>query len=313
MLIGSKVEKKFNIWPVKKHSSILLLLLLASTWCIAQPDNLQLIGTLKTETNQLIPLKLTIDVQPGGEITGISTTNFLNEDRTESRITGKINFEKQMLEFSEIGNVSTSSDAKANEFCYIRVKNLHWRQNQEKSIFNGQFNGFFPDSSLCASGEIYLVNSQLLRKMVENNKRLRDIRDSLKQAATSGVQDTAITARVDPDAPLQNAEVLSLAWHSNQVKLQVWDGFKEDNDRIAIYVNDSLRHKSVVAAAHKKTFQFDFENEKVLTIKIVAENEGSQPPNTVNTHLIDAGKVHPLSTKLKKGEFVEVRLLKSKE
>ena len=146
-----KVEKKMNIWPMKKFLHFLLLFLVTFCGAIGQPDSFQLVGTLKTESDQLIPIKIDIEVQAEGKIKGISTTNFLNEDKTESRLEGTVDFEKQTLAFDEVGNVSTSSDAEENEFCYIRVKNLHWRQSHEKSIFNGKFNGYFPDSSVCAS------------------------------------------------------------------------------------------------------------------------------------------------------------------
>lgn len=291
---------------------LLFLFFIVSVRVGAQPGHFQLIGTLKTENDQLIPFKLDINVEAEGKISGISTTNFLNEDKTESKIEGSVDFEKQVLTFVEVENVSTSSDAKESEFCYIRVDNLHWRQSEEKSIFNGQFKGYFPDDSLCASGEIYLVSMNLLRKMFSKNKQLLEIRDSLKLAAQQP-KDTANMIRTDPDAPLTHGAILSLPWQSRKVKLQIWDAYEEDNDRIDIYINDSLVHNSIVATAYKKTFQFDLEDDRVFSIKIVAENEGKRPPNTVNAYLIDAGKVHPLITKLKKDEFVEVRLTQSKE
>lgn len=286
----------------------LTVMLLSLSYLKAQPEKFELIGTLKT-ADQLIPLKVNIEVEADGKVSGISSTNFLNADKTESRIEGTVDFKNQLMNFAEVGNLSTNSNAQASEFCYIRVKDLKWRQSKEKSIFNGKFKGYYPDSTECASGEIYLVSMEVLRKLVEQNPQLQNIKDSLKQVAQATPIDT--TLRVNTEEPLMHESVLALPWHSDEVKLHVWDAFKEDNDRIDIYINDSLVYNNVVATAHKKTFKFKLESQTANSIKIVALNEGEQPPNTVNAQLIDGGKVHPLVTKLKTDEFVEVQLIKA--
>lgn len=278
----------------------------------AQTKSFQLAGTLKTDQNRLIPIKLNIEIQKDGRVTGTTITNFLSEDKTESQIIGQVDFDNQVLSFVETQNISTSSDASDDEFCYLQVDRLPWKKSETKTIFNGSFSGYYPDSSLCAQGEIYLVSMELLKQFVEENKLVSEIRDSLKRhyQNTEPQKESANSiAVVDLNAPLQNQTEAYLNWNAREIRIHIWDGYEEDNDRINIYVNDSLFHKAVVATARKKLYRFDFPGD-TCTIKIVAVNEGKIPPNTFKAELLDSTQVHNIETKLKTGEYVKLKFVR---
>ncbi|MDZ7847580.1 MAG: hypothetical protein U5L96_12880 [Owenweeksia sp.] len=278
----------------------------------AQTENYELAGTLKTDGNLLVPIKINIEINSDGTVTGSSVTNFYSEDKTESKITGQVDFKNQVLSFAEVQNISTSSDANDDEFCYIRVERLPWKQSKSKTIFNGSFSGHYPDSSSCAQGEIYLVSMDLLKNFVDENKMLSGLKDSLKhhyQNLESQEKSAEENTKVDLKAPLLNETEAFLNWNSADIRIHIWDSYEEDNDRFDIYINDSLFHNSVVATAHKKLYRFNFTG-NACTIKIVAENEGKRPPNTFQAQLIDSAEVHTFETKLKKDEFVKLTFVR---
>ncbi len=303
-----------------KPLATLLICIFFHSITSAQTKKYTLIGTLKTDAEQLIPIKLNIEVNRNGTLSGSSVTNFYNEDKTESKIQGKLDLKSQRISFREVSNISTKSDARADEFCFIQVENLAWELEKDKTIFNGKFKGVFPDSSTCASGNIYLVSMDLLKKMVQDNVKIKEIHDSLihssKEADTikTPVSQKNTTEPAQPalEPTLMHEALFTINWTSDVIKLNLWDSYKEDNDQVNIYVDDVLVHNAIKVKKRKRSFYFDLEND-TCTLKIVAHNEGRTPPNTVNAQLIDEGKVQPLLTKLKKGEYVEVRIIKQQK
>jgi len=280
----------------------------------AQPLEYELTGTLKTQGNELVPLKLQLQVQEDGVVSGTSVTHFLSADRTESLISGFSDFEMQVLSFTEIQNISTNSSAAPDEFCYIRVRDLPWKKSVTKTIFNGSFTGYYPDSSQCAEGEIYLVSMELLKGFVNDSDMLSGLKDSLQH----GLGDTVVTvepetssAETYSEASLVNESERTFNWQSDEIQIQIWDQYEEDNDRFSIYVNGTLRHRFEVATAYKRLYRFNFTDRDTCTIKIVAENEGRRPPNTFQAQLVDGDESSSVETKLKKGEFVTFTFIKA--
>ncbi len=291
-----------------------LFLVLLTNLLKAQPEKYELAGTLKTENNQLVPFKLNFSIDEDGFIKGHSETNFYSEDRTKSEISGRLDFKNRSISFSETRNISTASSASPDEFCYIHVDQLPLKKSQSKTIFNGQFRGLYPDGSVCAKGEIYLVSMEVLKEFVENNKMVSGIKDSLQRQHNSvSSQKIPIELKTDenPGPTLTHLDEKLLEWQSNEIVLNIWDAFEEDNDRFAIYVNDKVLYQNEVATHFKKQYRFNFVGDTCI-VKIVAENEGIKPPNTFQAQLVDGQKSQRLNTKLKKGDYVKFVFIKIK-
>lgn len=294
---------------MKKEYLIFIICVLTYSFVRGQKEKIELIGTLETETAQLISLKLSFTVDEHGVINGTSTTDFYGANRTVSVIKGNLNLKNQRLSFKEIANVNTRSDAKASEFCYIEVNNLSIKRKNEKSILNGKFKGYFPNGEPCANGRIYLVGANVLENLIETEivpaltKKLEAKEDTSVQRAQN------IRRAINPTTTLKGGGAMAIDWQSNVVRLDVWDSYQEDNDRINIYVDGQLVHANLEVKEQKQSFTFPFIKE-TLTLRIEAENEGTNPPNTVNAQLIDNGKIQPLVTRLNKKQSVTVTIKK---
>ena len=99
------------------------------------------------EGSELIPLELKFEVNQEGRLEGTSVTNFFSQDRTKSRIVGQVDFERERLSFREVENLFTRSDADEQEFCYVQVPDMSWKEEGSKAVYEGRFVGYFPDSS----------------------------------------------------------------------------------------------------------------------------------------------------------------------
>ena len=132
----------------------------------AQTKDYRLVGTLRAEGSELIPLELKFEVDQKGRLEGTSVTNFFSQDRTKSRIVGQVDFERERLSFREVENLFTRSDADEQEFCYVQVPDMSWKEEGSKALYEGRFVGYFPDSP-CAEGTIILASPEMLERVLK--------------------------------------------------------------------------------------------------------------------------------------------------
>lgn len=271
---------------------------------VAQKNSFEFVGTLKVEDLEAITYKLNFEILTDGQLSGSSTSDFSGANQTSSKILGKVDWDKKQISFHETLNIETKSEEDSSRFCYIQVQNLPLEIIGEQNLVRGNFEGHFPNGDFCAKGELNMIGGNLLA--------WKDSIDKIQEKKSmSTAVDTAKPAREKPilkeiDGPLQNGNILSIDWNSEKVRLDVWDAYEEDNDRVNIYLNGELKYQSLLVREAKRSFNFDLPKNGSLKITIEAETEGSNPPNTMNAQFIEKGQVKSIVTKLKKGEFVEI-------
>ena len=175
---------------------------------------------------------------------------------------------------------------------YVTVNDLSIRKKRGKEIISGKFIGKFPNGKSCASGNVFFVDARELEKVISKDESLDSVMTVMKTTEK-----------------LRKGGVFKTEWSSDKVVLHVWDSYKEDHDKINVYVNDVLMFSGVEAKENVKELVIDFSGQQ-MKIKIEAVNEGSLPPNTANINIIDKGKRHAIQTNLNKGETVEIVLTK---
>ncbi len=274
----------------------------------AQMNNkYEFIGTLQLSNNELISYKINFTDLGNGKIEGSSITDIYGDDRTKSIIKGNINFTEQKISFTETSNLSTKSNAKENEFCYLTIKNAKFKSLRGKTVLQGKFNGKLPDGSICANGTLYLVSSQYLQEIensylnsnrIKNTDTLNLIRDKVSMLKERAEKNT-----------LKKNEVLTINWHSNEIILEIWDGEQEDLDEISVLINDKKIIDRLTLRREKKVFIIPFD-EKVTTIKIIGLHEGLSAPCTANINLKDGAETTPVISVLKKGESNSINIRK---
>src|SRR5690606_24329281 len=105
-----------------------------------------------------------------------------------------------------------------------------------------------------------------------------------------------------------NDTIINL-WESDSIVFQIWDGEFEDGDIVSIYINNDTLLDKYVIKNKRKTIKYAC-TEGVYTIKIVAIDEGSYPPNSARIVFIDNKKKYEVLSNLKKNEEVIFKFIK---
>ena len=273
---------------------IIVNFLLISSGFSQEENSQEFIGALHTSNNDIISYKIKFNILEGRKLEGTSQTDFYGKNNTKSKITGTIDKKGKNISFSEISNISSSSEEDAQTFCFVRIDNLKIRKVKGKGIIQGKFNGFFPSGDTCATGTIYMASSELLAELNISEDSIRKLDSLVKLNKPSS-----------EIKYLRDNDVLNVNWTSKKIILEVWDGSKEDNDVISIYFNDHLIEENLIIKNDKRKISIPFSVEKG-TLKIVAINEGESATNTVNFLLKNGNELNSFTSILKEGEKVLV-------
>lgn len=279
--------------------ALVLFLFLSSFFSFSQVRELQFYGTIHADGIGAISLQLIIELKPDGVFEGQSITDYDGDSKTISKISGNLDSKKKIFSFKEAYNIRSKSDPEEHDFCYLSAQNLKVEEANEQSVISGNFKGFFSDSTVCTEGRIELVGSWLFPKAKKPAPK-----EEAPQVDTPQVEKVTFKP-VDLDKPLGHGDKVQFDWDRDTVRLDVWDSFEEDNDRINIYCNGELISNSFPIKLHRQSFYLPLIDGK-CQVRIEAFNEGTNPPNTVQVLLIGKSKRQALVSKLKKGESVEL-------
>lgn len=299
----SFVNKIIYFAQKKKTVTIIGIILCHNLLC---QDKIQLefIGTLNLPDSSFITYKLNFAEAADQKIEGYSITDFYGTQKTKSRINGSINRAKKTISFAETENLSTTSDAKPNEFCYVNVTNAKIKTKNKKCTIIGKFQGKFNNDTNCISGKLFLIGTDFLANLNELGKK--DTLDhKLKNQKINGLlknaEDNLLTAK----------DVLKLNWNSGEIIMELWDGGAIDQDKISVFLNEKNILENFEITAKKKIIIIPFK-EDYYKIKILATNEGKTKPNTVSIVLKDKDSSTPIKTNLKIGEITTIIIQKRK-
>lgn len=289
-----------------KQILCLLIIILSFTTIDAQvPKINSLIGTLQLADNTIITYKISYEETATSAIKGNSLTDIYGADKTVTAIEGSINQKEKKISFKETANISTQSKSDEALFCYIEVVDARMREVAGKTIIQGKFTGKLPSGKTCASGTIYLVSANYIDKLAQQlltpkNIKNKDTLNMLKEKFN------------ETKEPLYYNHIgsknnLNLTWKGAELIIEIWDGQKEDNDEIEVYVNDKRVLDRFTIKREKKTLIIPLTQPDNI-IKITGVSEGQSTPCTANILLRDGAKIFPLIAELKKGESTQISL-----
>ena len=98
-------------------------------------------------------------------------------------------------------------------------------------------------------------------------------------------------------------------WESDTLYLEVWDGGRVDNDQINIVYNNQLVLSRYLLKAEKKLIAIPVAAGETQ-LRILAVQEGSEPPNTANLLLRDGAKIYPLVAHNTVGKVATIKIRK---
>ena len=290
---------------IKQILCLLILQLLVKQTEAQTSKILSLIGTLQLADNTIITYKISYEETATSAIKGNSLTDIYGADKTVTAIEGKINHKEKKISFKETANISTQSNSDEALFCYIEVVDARMREVAGKTIVQGKFTGKLPSGKTCASGTIYLVSASYIDKLAQQLLTPKNI----KNKDTLNMLNEKLNETKEPlyYNQIGSKNNLNLTWKGTELIIEIWDGQKEDNDEIEVYVNNKRVLDRFTIKREKKTLIIPLTQPENI-IKITGVSEGQSAPCTANILLRDGAKTFPLIAELKKGESTQITL-----
>lgn len=275
--------------------------------CLSQEDY-EYVGGVKLNDSTVISYKI-VFIENGGKVNGYSVTDLRGEHETKSEIIGNYDVKNKELTFKETGIVYTKSPISQDDFCFLNVDVENFVFGKTKN-FKAKFVGLFSDNSECINGEIILnaienVNKRI-NKVVKKINNSKKIPDSIKQNVNLIKMMDSLNMNI-----LRKNQTLSVFSKANKIDLIIYDGGKDDGDKITIFANGEVLVNQYEANGNKKIISIDLVDKKT-SILIKANNEGSIAPNTIVVEIDDNNNYIKALSNLKKGETTQIDILKRK-
>ncbi|MDA3882511.1 MAG: hypothetical protein PF481_04465 [Bacteroidales bacterium] len=267
-----------KVFYSRRFLSVFVLLLFGYV-CFSQLQTYEFVGALKTSENAIITYKLVFVEYENGNIEGYTITDFAGKNRTKSNISGRVDFKKKVISFSETQNVYTQSDAGEQEFCYVHVKQAEIQNKNNKSFISGNFQGLFPNNEICVDGTLNLVSKEVLLKAY--NKAIE------KDTSITDLIDFPEIINTNANNHIQSGDDFKISWLSDTIRMYISDEERIDGDKISLIINGEKVLENYELTKNKKTISVPITQSEYV-MEIVAVNEGSHSPNTAYIQLVDS-------------------------
>jgi hypothetical protein len=271
----------------------IILIMFIIPFCVfGQTKSYTLNGHMHVMNGDSYPYQLTVHIS-GEKVDGYSVTSFPDGTKQKITVKGNLDREKQVLIISETKVAGNIPDAYA---CLIDAT-LSYKLNGTKYYFSGTFTGKNQLHRLCGTGTcefepINISDDMLKKDTVKASRSIKSLK-SQKDALAAGKL-SAISYEI-------TAGVLKeFEWANDSVVIAVWDAGIIDGDIITILFNDKEMLHNYRLTPDKIQLKFPV-TQAANTITVVADDEGSIPPNTTEILLYDGDKKYYITAYNKKG------------
>lgn len=229
----------------------------------------------------------------GSSMKGVSITD---QDGTPVRMKVNATTKKEMHALIVTENATMGKIPDSMEGCYVNAV-LKWKVKKGKVHFTGVFAGKNKKGDVCYSGTLELDAAAADCPFIEKEVPKKPVKDTVKTEVVKQADSLKITEGVDK----------IIQWDAKVCTLEVWDGGVIDGDAVTILHNGKELVTNYVLTAEKKQMVVELgKAENVFTI--VAADEGSAPPTTVDIVVHDGSKHYRLTAFNKKGKQANIIL-----
>ena len=213
---------------------------------------------------------------------GYSITEKNKENETKNKIKGFYRKKEKVFEIQEETLLETKSSEDIANFCYLELI----LNKRNKNLLDGTFVGRFLSDSICATGNVTLIQKKKLEKI---KKR---------------VQKKIIT---EEEVALEVNDTILINTPNKDIIINLWDSKKIDGDAISLLINNHPVLEEYIVSDLKKTIPITLEK-GINYIQILATSIGKKKPNTIGIELITESTVFPFTTKLDLQESSIIRV-----
>ncbi len=276
----------------------------------AQVMNAVFIGRLTVSGGAEYSYKLFV-TDSADIITGYSVTDIAGSGETKTLIRGTINRDKKQITFRETKMTYNKSKENDSDLCYVHAK-LKAGKIQGTNTLKGSFTAYRSDRKTeCGNGKIMLVCAKdALEKMMELTKKEPAARtpDTIEKAPMKTIVtherevDDAKIVRVLP------GKTIELTCPSPTVTLEIWDSKNIDGDIITLMQDNTTLLDKYTISGKRKTVTIPMGDNKTVSLRLIAENEGADPVNTARIKVTSGSEAYYIDASTTVGNDVLIVL-----
>lgn len=278
----------------------ILAIVIAHVSCFAKEIRLK--GYIGIEGGESFNYEI-VFTDSAGILNGYSLTYEDEKKETKSAISGYIDKSNRIITFKELNIIYNHGFHSNNTMCLIDATVKYTANSTQTGyIMKGTYKSADASTTYCGMGTVTFVNDDVFKTLFEAIPP-RDTAATVKKKTPetpkkpAGIRVVEVTypanARPAPvPAPKTTDEITAgvekiYEWKSDTVVVDVWDGGNIDGDRITLLYNGKKVLNNYLLAREKKQLRFPVSATGIDVITIIANNEGSEPPNTANLQLTD--------------------------
>jgi len=270
-----------------------------------------LTGSLTVLSGETFPYRLVVTTE-GNTVNGYSIT-YLEPNETKASIKGMLDRRNRTLSFKET-DIIYSHEVHTNAFMCLIDAALTYKQTTESVLLYGSITSNESDNTACTGGVVTFSNKAEIDRLFGNGDKF-DTVISMKKRSVDAATAKKADAVADEPAPLVTDKVTAgvekvYEWHSDTVVIDVWDGGHIDGDIITLQYNGKDYLKRYFLEKNKYRLRIPLSGQGVDVITIIADNEGTEPPNTANIMLTDGKKEYNILAYNTKGQQATIRIKK---
>jgi hypothetical protein len=290
-----------------RYIFIISLLVLCSGAYAQKAEKVVLHGTIAMATGEQFPYRIEV-TENNNVVTGYAYT-YDERDEAKAIIKGKVDKQNKKLTFKETEIVRSSLVTTHAFMCMVQAA-LEYKSGKLKGpAVNKQL-----DNTSCTEGTITFSNAAEIDALFASHDEYDmevKMGEKKKPEAAPEAATSTIPAAVQESTPekITAGVEKSYSWYSDSVVIEVFDGGYFDGDMVSIYLDDKAMLSKFVILKQKKRIVVALPPTGVHTISIVAENEGSDPPNTATLRLLDGATPYNIVAYNNKGDksFIRVK------
>ena len=271
-------------------------------------DTLYFAGDIKISKKVSYKYTLRFSIDANNKLTGYSLSDPRGANETKTKITGSYDSATNMLSFEESAILRSSVDLKKNDLCFVKA-NLKLKKTKLFETLSGKFTAFQPgNTSECANGEIKMINTNKAKGLIERFGKKTDSTETEKENKIENNAGDKIMAVPNELLKITDDKARNIPFTGNFIKFTLWDNGQVDGDRISIILNGEYLIKDYIVTTKLKVLEAFLPDNEIDTIKIIALNEGTLPPNTATIKIESITQQYPIQIQAKLNEVRTIYL-----
>jgi hypothetical protein len=266
-------------------------------------DTLYFVGNIYISKSVSYKYNLRFTISNDKKVSGYSLTDPGGANETKTKITGTFDTTTKILKYEETTLLRSKVDMQKSNLCFVKAT-LKIKKNKFFETLVGNFQGIeHVKNTTCATGDIKLLNTDRIKKVLKDQADKEEFKIQKKQEAN---------AKYDRDFKIAGKKGKEFMITGNTIKLTVWDRGAIDGDSISIQLNGKYILQNYSLTSTPKILNLDLADMDVNTLKIIANNEGTLPPNTAAIKIETSLEQYPILTEAKINEDRTIILRKKK-